>query len=189
MSEIVEKAKQLFLENISKHGSDPYTLEDHVFEVEKWAKKLFISNPLANEEIVSLGAWLHDFGHYPINPEEDHAITSERKAKEFLEKENYDKSKTEKVLHCIRSHRCRDVMPETIEAKILACSDSASHLTSTMYFDILKIAKNEHTPYSALGKLERDYRDVSLFPEIKKEITPLYDSWKALLTAYEKLEY
>ena len=38
----------------------------------------------------------------------------------------------------------------------------------------------------ALGKIERDYRDIGLFPKIKKEITPLYTAWKKLLEAYPK---
>jgi len=136
-----------------------------------------------------LGVWLHDYGHYPINPNEDHAITGERKAKAFLKKEGFNKEKTKQVLHCIRSHRCKDVMPQTIEAKILACADSASHFTSTMYFDILYRQKNENHPYTALGKIERDYRDLSFFPEIKKELTPLYKAWLNLLSEYDKLNY
>ena len=189
MQPIVEKAKKVFLDNVKANGSDPYTHENHVFEVERWAKKLLKTNPTADEEVLLLSVWLHDFGVYPINPNEDHAITGERKAKEFLSKENYDKDKTEKVLHCIRSHRCKDVMPKTLEAKMLATSDSASHFTSTMYFDILYRQKKIHHDYSAFDKINRDYRDIAFFLEVKKELTPIYEAWVNLLKTYEKIEY
>jgi metal-dependent HD superfamily phosphatase/phosphodiesterase len=189
MNPIINKSKKSFFEYIHEAGSDPFTLKSHVIEVEKWAKKILKTHPEADEEVVILGVFLHDFGHYPINPAEDHAITGEKKAKALLEKEGFDKEKTKQVLHCIRSHRCKDVMPTTIEAKILACADSASHFTSTMYFDILQRQKNENTTYSAFDKLERDYRDLTFFPEIKKELTPLYEAWLKLLKEYEKIEY
>jgi len=189
MNSIIEKSKETFFNYINEAGLDPYTLKNHVVEVERWAKKILKTHPEADEETVLVGVWLHDFGHYPINSNEDHAITGERKAKALLEKEGFDKEKTKQILHCIRSHRCKDVMPETLEAKILACADSASHFTSTMYFDIFYRQKMENYSYRALDKIERDYRDLAFFPEIKEELTPLYKAWLNLLNSYDKLEY
>jgi len=40
-----------------------------------------------------------------------------------------------------------------------------------------------HKDY-ALGKLERDYRDISLIPGLKEKLTPLYEAWKPLLEAF-----
>jgi len=189
MTQIVDKAKKAFLDGIKEYKQDPYGLESHVEELERWAKLLLKKHPEADEEVVLLGVWLHDYGHYPINPDEDHAVTSERKAKILLEGEKIDEKKLDNVLHCVRSHRCRDVMPKTIEAKILACADSASHMTDKVYLDIAHSNKLRNYKYQVLEKLERDYRDASIFPEIKKEITPLYTAWKALLEAYSALDY
>lgn len=58
-----------------------------------------------------------------------------------------------------------------------------------MYWDIAVSIKENKTKYSAIDKLERDYRDLEMFPEIKKELTPLYEAWKAVLNAYEKVDY
>jgi len=47
--------------------------------------------------------------------------------------------------------------------------------------------KDVKDKYSALNKLERDYRDVSLFPEVKREIEKLYQNWKELIIEFEKV--
>ena len=163
MSEIINKAKEFFNKRVIDCSSDPYKLLSHVPEVEKWARFLLKKHPEADEEVVLLGVWLHDIGHYPVS-EIDNAIKGEDSAREFLIKNNYNNEKLKKAVHIVRSHRCRDVMPETIEAKIVAFSDSASHMTDTMYLDMIRQGKLKK---DVLGKIERDFRDLSYFPEIK----------------------
>lgn len=187
MSNIIAKAKKAFQNKIKRLGYDPYGLINHVQEVEKWADYLCSENKKADREVVMLGVWLHDFGHYPLPCEIDHAIRSELLAKKFLKKEKYSYSKIDKVLHCVRAHRCKDVLPDSIEAKIVACADSASHLTDHVYMDMSRDDKSFNRDFSAYGKMERDYRDLALFPEIKKKLTPLYRAWKKLIQEYEKI--
>ncbi len=183
MATIIDKAKSEFFRMIDDFGSDPYCLRSHVPEVERWANRLLEKFPQANEEAVLLAVWLHDSGHYPILAEIDHAIDGEERTKEFLEKENYSGDRNN-VRHCVRAHRCRDVMPISIEAKIVACSDSASHMTEpTIYFDMAKNRK-----FAELyAKMERDYRDSWIFPEVQDELKGLYEAWKILIKAYEKI--
>lgn len=188
MPTIIEKAKSEFLKMVSDFGSDPYHLLPHVPEAKKWAEFMLKKYPKANKEIVLLAVWLHDLGHYPINVEIDHAIRGEERAGKFLEKENYSKEETDKVLHCVRAHRCKDVMPQSLEAKIMAFSDSASHMTSAMYLDMAKDDKDKKIPFRVYAKMERDFRDLAIFPEVQKELVELYESWKTLLRAYEKLK-
>jgi 23S rRNA maturation-related 3'-5' exoribonuclease YhaM len=186
MESIIEKAKSEFLKMVDDFGSDPYHLKPHVPEAEKWAKLMLKKYPEANEEGVLLAVWLHDFGHYPIPTEIDHAIRGEQRAREFLEKENYLKDNLEKVLHCVRSHRCKDVMPETLEAKIMAFSDSASHMTDTMYLDMVKTDEKGRFART-YAKMERDFRDLAIFPEMQKELSEIYEAWQVLLKSYEKI--
>jgi len=187
MNEIIEKAKENFFQMIDDFGSDPYHLRSHVPEVEKWAKHLLKRFP-ADSEVVLLAVWMHDLGHYPIPTEIDHAIRSEEKAKEFLEKLNYPKDKMDKVLHCVRAHRCRDVMPKSVEAKIIACIDSASHMTDSMYFDMAKDDKENKRAFRVYAKMERDFRDVGIFPEIQQELKDLIETWRKLIQIYEKID-
>lgn len=188
MTIIIEKAKAEFLQMVKEFGSDPYGLRSHVPEVEKWAKYMLKKYPQADEEVVLLAVWLHDLGHYPIPTNIDHAIRSEERAREFLEKEDYPKDKIDRVLHCVRAHRCRDVMPDFFEAKIIACIDSASHMTDFMYFDMAKNDKQNNREFKVYAKIERDYRDLAAFPEIQNELKELYESWKKLIKIYEKID-
>jgi hypothetical protein len=184
MEERIEKAKRFFLKRISKFGSDPYNLLPHVPEAEKWAKFMLKKYPAANREVILLAVWLHDVGHYPID-ETDHAIKGEDIAKKFLTKEQVNPEIIKQVLHCIRAHRCKEVLPATLEAKIIAFIDSASHMTGSIYLDMFK-SKSLEEKGKVFGKMERDFRDLSYFPEIKDQMKELYESWKILLKSYGK---
>ncbi len=188
MTTNIEKAKKEFLQTIDDFGADPYRLRNHVPEAEKWARRLLKDNPEADVEVVLLSVWLHDIGHYPVPTDIDHAVRGERRTKEFLEKIGYPKDKMDKVLHCIRSHRCKDVMPNTIEAKIIACVDSASHMTEPMYFDMARVDKENGSEFRAYAKMDRDFRDLEAFPEIQNELKEIYENWKKLIKSYEKLK-
>jgi len=188
MNIIIEKAKDKFFQMIEDFGSDPYYLRSHVPEVEKWVKYLLKKFPEADSEVVLLAVWMHDIGYYPILAEIDHAIRSEERAKKFLENLNYPKDKMEKVLHCVRAHRCHDIMPNSIEAKIIACVDSASHMTESVYFNLAKDDKENNREFRVYAKMERDFRDLGAFPEIQKELKELFETWKKLIQIYEKID-
>ncbi len=185
---IIEKTKNEFIKVINDFGKDPYQLLSHVPEVEKWAIYLLKKYPQADMEVVLLSVWLHDIGHYPVPADIDHAVRSEQRAREFLEKENYSNNKIDKVLHCVRAHRCNDIIPETLEAKIIACVDSASHMTSSLYFDIAKNDKENNREFKVYSKIERDYRDLAAFPEIQNKLKEIYETWIKLIKTYEKID-
>lgn len=180
---LVQNAQEAFLKTIDDYGKDPWNLRTHIKEAEKWANKILKMYPEAVRDVVMLTVWLHDIGHYPV-VEEDHAVISERISRKFFEDERTDKSLSDRVLHCVRSHRNRDVEPETLEAKLFAMIDSVSHLTYIPYIEMINDGRGE----SALEKLERDYRDISPFPEVKEEITPLYKALKNLIIEMSKID-
>lgn len=91
------------------------------------------------------------------------------------------------MLHCVRSHRRKDVMPNTIEVKIIACVDSASHMTEPMYFDIAGVDKENGNEFRTYAKMDRDFRDLGSFPETH-ELKEIYEKWKKLIKSYEKLK-
>lgn len=183
----IQISKNRFLEQIDSYGSDPYGLKSHVPEAEKWAIKIQKNHPEADIEIIRIAIWLHDIGHYPKD-DIDHAVKSERIARDFLTSEGYPHGKMERVLHCVRSHRCSDVLPDTIEGKIVACADSASHFTDTIYFDMTREDKRQKRMFKVFAKLERDLRDISVFPEVYEDLKGMYDGWKLLFESYEKID-
>lgn len=184
---IIKKAEKRFRLMLKTFGVDPYGLASHVEEASKWARLMLKKYPKADKEVVMLSVWLHDIGHYSISRKADHAAIGERRAKEFLKKEKYPEEKAEAVLHCVRSHRCRDVMPRTLEARIIAFIDSASHVTDTMYFDMARVDKSAKKKFRAYAKMQRDLREFSLFPKEKKKLTGLFKAWKVLIKEYEKI--
>jgi 23S rRNA maturation-related 3'-5' exoribonuclease YhaM len=182
-NKFIKLAREHFLSVFEK--ADPNVilysyLPKHVAECEKWAKRVLESHPEANQEIVLLAVWLHDIGQAFSPKEEDHAVKSEREARRFLSEIKYPSDLLNRVVHCIRSHRNKDVPPESIEARIMAAADSASHMTDICYIDMAQNAGKE----VVLSKIERDYRDVGFFTDLKKEITPLYKAWKQLIDVF-----
>ena len=183
MSSIVDKTKKHFLTSI--HNGDPtyFRFPQHAQEVERWVHKILHFYPEADKEVVLISVWLHDIGQADGNYDVDHAIKSEEETISFLSKNNYPKDKIDKVAHCVRAHRCKDVQPNSIEAKILATADSASHMTDIIYFLMLS---EEHLPKDkVLDKLERDYREKNFLPkELQPEVNDLYEAWKGLIKAF-----
>lgn len=187
MRSILDVAQSHFRRSLADFGRDPYQLNQHVEECEKWARYLLRCRPEANPQVVLLSVWLHDIGHYPAPSDVDHAVRSATRAEAILRNSGYDAILTGEVLHCVRAHRRRDVMPRTLEANILACADSASHMTDTMYFSIARDDKASNVPFRAYAKLQRDLHDLACFPELAAKLAELAAAWHRVLQAYESL--
>jgi len=157
--QVHESVKEHFINSVKQAGVEYGYLLRHLPQVEKWAKKLLNLYLQADEEVVFCGVWSHDIGQVIGDKETDHAINSEIEIKRFLTEQGAKPDFIDKVAHCARSHRCKDVQPSPLEAKILAVADSASHMTDIVYLDMF--SRDDYD--LALGKLERDYRDVGFF--------------------------
>lgn len=159
----------------------PYLLA-HVTEVERWANFLLDKQSQADPFIVLSSVWLHDIGHFGP-PGIDHAVRSAEMAYQILTKLAIHPRLIDLIVHCVRAHRNKDIPPQTLEAKILTAADSASHLSSINYIVHLSDGEIDY----AQGKLDRDFRDLEPFPELKSALTPLYAAWKTWFTAYLSL--
>lgn len=179
--DIVKQSKNHFFKLYRKcRNTRLRYIPGHLKQVEKWARKIFVKFQGVDQEVVLASVWLHDIGFLTNPSGEDHAIDSEIEVRNFLYSNDIDKKIVEKISHGVRSHRCKDVQPQSIEAKILAASDSASHFTDYVYVDMAMEGRKDE----ALEKLERDLRDVSLLPYLAKELEDLYFAWKKLLQVY-----
>lgn len=177
---IIQKSKEYFL---SKVLDDKVSVKDHVFEAEKWAERILKKYPEANREVLLVSVWLHDIGYFMGEKIIDHAIKSEGIADEFLGN-SIDEELKKNILHCIRSHRNKDVMPETLEAKLMVAIDCASHFTGTLYMFLLNYGKSVD---SIVERIEKDYTDLSIFPEIQKTLFPIYEGWKKLFAGLKNI--
>lgn len=177
---IVDKAKIYFLESFRKKEDPPYAyLPRHVFETEKWAKKIIQKYPEANREVVLLSVWLHDIGQV-VGDDIDHAVNSENEAMLFLPKIEISPERIGEIIHCIRAHKCKDVQPNTLEAKILAVANAVSHMTDFYYITMTSRISKE----TALNKLKKDCEIIKFLSNIEKEIKPFCSAWKELLDVY-----
>lgn len=174
---LIKQARDYQMQIIDDYQNDPYNLISHLDKVNRWAEKLLKMFSEADRNVVLLAGWLHDAGHYAGDPNTDHAVKSEQMARDFLSGK-IDDNIVDRVCRSVRAHRCKDVMPETIEEKITACIDSASHMTDAMYIDIARSGRFNY----CLAKIDRDFRDVGLIPEIQKELEPLHRNWIQMIT-------
>ena len=191
MSSIISDSKNAAFKIVNNTDKDFgfFDFANHIKQVEQWSKWMLEKYPQADEEVLLISVYWHDVGQF-AGTEEDHAVNSTEAIKIYLKDKDLPKDKKTAITHCVRAHRCKDVQPESLEAKLLAWSDSASHFTSDVYLlmmnDDLKndTAKDD---FRALGKIDRDWRDLDLFPEEKEVLADLYQSWHQLIKDYVKI--
>ena len=172
----------------SKKDFGFFDFDNHIKQVEEWGKWMLKRHPQADKDVLLISIYWHDVGQF-TGAHEDHAVNSAEAVKIYLKDKNLPEDKKTAIIHCVRAHR-RDVQQESLEAKLLAWSDSASHFTSDVYLlmmnDDLK-NNNSEDDFRALGKIERDWRDLDLFPEEKEALADLYKSWHQLIKDYVKI--
>ncbi len=162
----------------------------HIPGVAEWTLFLVENHSEANKEVALLGAWLHDCGHiwHDFTPDEDHAVRGEAKARQILENLSADQETIVSVTRIVRRHRNRDLPPETIEERIVAAADSATHFSDNEHMNIVKDKKfgssDQERIQTALGKLERDWRDIQVFPELAQKLKEQCEAIKKELLAF-----
>ena len=176
----VNKTKIYFLEVFRRKENPPYIhLPRHVFETERWAEKIIQKYSEVDREAVLLSVWLHDIGQV-VGGNIDHAVNSENETRIFLPKIEISPKRIGKIAHCVRSHKCRDVQPNILEAKILAVANAVSHMTDSYYLTMISKLSKE----IALDKLKKDTKIIKILPNIEKEMRPFCRAWKELINVY-----
>jgi hypothetical protein len=139
------------------------------------------------------GAWLHDIALVNVpecNTHGTHHTKGYKAAKDILLKHDVDIEKAEIIAQCVLRHRNTEEYPAvTKEQKIIAAADSMSHFKSIVYFTyhFYNPGKSlaDMVEYS-LGKLERDWQDISIIPEIAESCRGEYEVLKRLFESYLK---
>lgn len=181
MSGIIQKCREHFIKTFKSDPEPLYlTAIEHINKVEAWAMEIAKDYPEVDLEVLLCSVWLHDIGFFTEQKFEDHAIGSEVEARRFLGLNQMEDRKIDRIAHCVRTHRCRDILPESIEAKILAVADSASHFNDVIYADMLARGLKKEVN----EKIERDYRDIELLPGVKPKVRKLYNAWKILISIW-----
>lgn len=156
----------------------------HLENVEKIARKLCKLYPKANLDVVLLAVWLHDIGRV-FGHEKDHDRFGADYALSYLSKKGFDEKSYQQVSDVCLSHGCDDILPKSLEAKILASSDAISHFLDDCL--IRYIHMRASTDYlelkqKLLNKIDKDFNNKIYFPEAKEWIRHKYEAWKIVFT-------
>ena len=99
----------------------------------------------ANRFVVIVASYLHDIYYIQTRDHKDHEIRGCEFAQDYLKGFDINKDEKELIKKCILSHRgSKKVNKETIEEKIVACSDAMDHISRArdMYY---RVSSSEKT--------------------------------------------
>ena len=184
MSSKISKIKNLVKNECINLGLiDDWFYDVHLLAVEKWAKELLKKLPKANSEIVLLGVWLHDIAQVR-GIKGDHAKKGVAEAEKVLKQFGYSESVINHVKEIVLSHGCKELMPKTLEGKILASADAMSHYVNDFYLAILATGERDLPSFKkwALEKLDRDYNKKIFFDFARRMIAKRHKILKEFFT-------
>lgn len=171
----IDKLRDLIIQ-MSKQANMEWFFDTHTSKVAAKAEWLLKRLPEANPEIVMAAVWLHDIYYLvDLSKEEQHAALGAHEARKLLPQYGFSEEIIEGVAHAIRAHSCKDVIPETLEAKILATADAMSHFTPEFYLSIAMFGQAEGNQNMsqyfawAKNKLERDFNSGKILFDFAKE--------------------
>lgn len=167
-------------------NADPWSkwgYENHVLVVAKKAEEL-ARKYNANIEYCITGALLHDIADaITLRADKNHEEKSRKLAREILEKAGFEKEEADYIIEkMIVPHSCRELLPETLDGKVLATADSFGHLGTEfyLYFSWMHYGASEYQEFKnwVFRKIERDFHRKIFFGDEKKELEKNYMSLK-----------
>ena len=136
MNTKIDDVKELIVD-MSENADMKWLFDTHTIKVAEKAEWLLKKLPEANRDVVMLSVWLHDIYYLiDMSREEEHAALGADEAVKILKEKGFSNEVVKGVEHAIRAHSCKNVKPETVEAKILATADAMSHFTPEFYLSI-----------------------------------------------------
>lgn len=143
----------------------------------------------ANAEIAELCGLLHDIADVSAErADPKHEEKSAKIARELLSDNGYSNDEIALIVDdALRFHSCHNgEQPSSLEGKILATADAYAHLKTDFYFYAIYMFKNrmtyEESKQWVLAKLERDYRNKTLFEDEKAAWKRDYELFKELFS-------
>ena len=178
---IVEEIEKIVKESILEYKEkslDHYDFwEEHIKYVYNEATKLAKKYD-ADDEIVALGALLHDIALIKeVGTRADHHINGEKISREILSKFDYPEDRKERVLKCVLNHRSSKNATSLEElcvcdADIIAHFDNIPMLFNSAYIRN-NVSLNEVRDWMK-KTFEKDYNDLS--DRTKEEFKDRYET-------------
>ncbi|MEM5830289.1 MAG: HD domain-containing protein [Candidatus Aenigmatarchaeota archaeon] len=184
---LFEKIKS-YVENEYKNSGEWYlSYKNHVLLVYKVAIKL--ANKLkANKDVIKVAALFHDIAVMKFG-KENHEIKSAEIAEDVLLKFNLDRSFIEEVKKCIIEHRhSKDIIPSSLESKIIRDADAISVIMNPLWFLIVFLERTNYNFREAFQMLKNRTDELynSLILDESKKLAKRY--YKNFLKIFKNLE-
>jgi len=159
--------------------------KEHIYRVLYNALEIAGVEDEVDYDVLIAACLLHDIGRREQfeNPAVCHAMVGGEKAFRFLMENGFDERFSQKVKHCIQTHRFRKSMqPESVEAKILFDADKLDVTGALGIARTLMYKGNVTEPiYHVLpsGEISDGTQDIapSFFREYKFKLEKLYDKF------------
>jgi putative nucleotidyltransferase with HDIG domain len=143
----------------------------------------------ANVELAVAGALLHDVADAVMaRKSPDHEAQSLTLAEKLLRESGFSDKDTKFILtEVIKPHGCNDLMPTTLEGKVMASADGAAHFLTDFFLLFCWRhygPKDDYQAFKAwaLVKMEKHYHRKLFFEDIKREVTPRYEALKLIFS-------
>ena len=162
MSGIIEKTESFATDLLTNELDGKYLYHNlaHTQRVVKSTKEIINSLNLKAEdsEPLILAAWLHDTGYTQSN--ENHEEKSCVIAKDFLEKQGYNKDAIQEVLDIILATR-RYEKPKNLKEEIIRDAD-ASHFAQKSYMETSEYLREELSLLGIANYSQKEWLDTNL---------------------------
>ncbi len=163
-----------------------WSYPNHVLVVADLTQKIATTHG-ANTELAVAGALLHDIADAIMDrAESNHEAESIKLAKDLLQKSGFDAQDISFVVdEVIKPHSCKELMPTTLEGKVMATADGAAHFLTDFYPLFCWRHYGPKDDYQAFkdwmrAKMEKDFTRKLFFDEIKQEVLPRYEALKVV---------
>lgn len=176
------KELKILVEEAYKDGDWPLVYKNHVLLVRRIS--LSLGRKLkGNIEILEAASLLHDIGRIKYG-DENHEIKSAEIADEILRKLGFEEEFIANVKLCIAEHRhSKDIIPSSIESKILRDADAISVIANPLWFIYLYVHYRELDFKTSLSKFKEKVKELSstlVLEESKKEFEKYYKKFDAI---------
>jgi hypothetical protein len=165
-----------------------WSYPNHVLFVANLTEEIAIANH-ADVELAVAGALLHDVADAVMARKDPaHEARSLELAEELLRKSGFSEDKTKFIItEIIKPHSCKELMPTSLEGKVMATADGASHFLTDFYPVFCWRHYGPEDDYEVFkawmrGKMEKDFTKKLFFDDIKQRVQPRYEALKLVFS-------
>jgi len=161
-----------------------WAYKNHVLVVADLTKRI-AKEQAANIDLAVAGALLHDIADVIMAREcPEHEAESLKIAKELLKESGFDMQDTAFVVNeIIKPHSCKELIPTSLEGKVMATADGAAHFLTDFYPLFCWRHYGPKDDYVIFkdwmrGKMEKDFNKKLFFDDVRREVQPRYEALK-----------